>query len=386
MTDAAPSPVVRRRALSPVPVWARVLVGVVVLAVAGLGAYLLIGGIATVPDVVGRSADDAVLALKAAGFALGAVTKVETSAPSGQVLAQDPAPGTLGRKGEPVRLTVAAPLPIGVPSVIGLSTDAARSSASAAGLALTTFESFDASATSGTVIAQAPDAAATVVKGAVVAVLVSKGRAAASVPVPNISGKREIDAAAVLTLAGFRPVLHDGSSAAVASGTVIGQLPATGTKAAPGSAVEVLVSRGKTAAAEVAVPNVAGKTQADAVAALTASGLVARVARAPSSAAATGAVAAQLPAANSRALKGAEVVIAVSTGAGAGGVRVPRLAGATSAATQASLESVGLTFKSVSSVSASVPAGQVIGQLPVPGALLPPGSPVLCIVSSGTPR
>lgn len=385
MTDAAPSPVVRRRALSPVPVWARVLVGVVVLAVAGLGAYLLIGGIATVPDVVGRSADDAVLALKAAGFALGAVTKVETSAPSGQVLAQDPAPGTLGRKGEPVRLTVAAPLPIGVPSVIGLSTDAARSSASAAGLALTTFESFDASATSGTVIAQAPDAAATVVKGAVVAVLVSKGRAAASVPVPNISGKREIDAAAVLTLAGFRPVLHDGSSAAVASGTVIGQLPATGTKAAPGSAVEVLVSRGKTAA-EVAVPNVAGKTQADAVAALTASGLVARVARAPSSAAATGAVAAQLPAANSRALKGAEVVIAVSTGAGAGGVRVPRLAGATSAATQASLESVGLTFKSVSSVSASVPAGQVIGQLPVPGALLPPGSPVLCIVSSGTPR
>ena len=93
---------------------------------------------------------------------------------------------------------------------------------------------------------------------------------------------------------------------------------------------------------------------------------------------------AQMPSTGAPAVRGTEVLIAVSTGPG--GITVPRRAGATAAAAQATLETAGLAFRSVPSVSASLPAGRVITQLPSPGSFAAPGTQVLCIVSTGTPR
>jgi beta-lactam-binding protein with PASTA domain len=385
MTDTTTTPSrARRRTLRPVPLWAWALIGLVVAALGTGAAYLASGALTNVPDVVGRPSDEAQRVLGAAGFSPSLVTKVETSAPAGQVLAQDPAPGTIARRGDAVRLTVATPLPVPAPDVVGRSAEYARAALTGSGLAASVLESYDASATSGTVIAQAPIARSVLVKGAVVALLVSKGPVPALVTVPNVSGRTELDASAVLTLAGFETDVLDSAGSTAASGTVAGQLPRAGAKGARGSTVYVLVSRGDSSTA-VALPDVSDLAQTDALSALTAAGFPARVVRARSTTIATGTVIAQLPPPGARAARGSDVLVIISTGRAAG-FAAPSLSGRTSAAAQAALEPLELVFRSVSSPSASVPAGIVIAQLPTPGALVVPGTSVLCVVSSGAPR
>jgi beta-lactam-binding protein with PASTA domain len=63
------------------------------------------------------------------------------------------------------------------------------------------------------------------------------------------------------------------SSASVASGSVISEIPAAGAQVAAGSAVNLTVTTGPAGPGTVAVPNVVGMTQAAASTAITAAGL-----------------------------------------------------------------------------------------------------------------
>jgi serine/threonine-protein kinase len=62
----------------------------------------------TVPDLVGMSEADALVALTAVGLRLTGVSEVASAAPSGQVLASDPASGSIVAEGSGVDITVAA--------------------------------------------------------------------------------------------------------------------------------------------------------------------------------------------------------------------------------------------------------------------------------------
>ena len=100
----------------------------------------------------------------------------------------------------------------------------------------------------------------------------------------------------------------------MAKGNVIDQFPAGGSKAAAGSEVLIAVSNGKQPAGTVAVPDVMGMTEADAVSAIEGAGLVAAVEQLASADVPAGSVGYQFPAAGTQVAPGSEVLVAVSTG------------------------------------------------------------------------
>jgi eukaryotic-like serine/threonine-protein kinase len=82
---------------------------------------------ATVPNVVGKSEDDAVNAIEAANFTVSVRHRESADADAGTVLAQDPAGGGQAPNGSRITITVAQkPAPVAVPDVTGRSEDVAR--------------------------------------------------------------------------------------------------------------------------------------------------------------------------------------------------------------------------------------------------------------------
>jgi penicillin-binding protein 1A len=92
--------------------------------------------------------------------------------------------------------------------------------------------------------------------------------------IPDVVGMRSLDAQAAIEGASFTPIVEKVDSFRPVN-TVIEQSPAGGTGAALGEGVKILVSNGK--GRPVVVPRVVGMSEADAVAAIEAAGLVAKV-------------------------------------------------------------------------------------------------------------
>jgi serine/threonine-protein kinase len=87
-----------------------------------------------VPDVVGRTEDDARTELEAAGLRVTVVPKDDAKGDPGTVLAQSPGPGATAR-GSVVTITVAQrPSQVTIPDVVGRSQNAATATLSGAGL------------------------------------------------------------------------------------------------------------------------------------------------------------------------------------------------------------------------------------------------------------
>lgn len=87
-----------------------------------------------VPDVAGKSVDDARKALEAAGFTVGEATPEASDKPAKTVLRQTPDAGTSAKRGSIVRLVIAEPAGIEVPKFTGLYLGKAKLAIEAAGL------------------------------------------------------------------------------------------------------------------------------------------------------------------------------------------------------------------------------------------------------------
>ena len=214
------------------------------LALASAGCAGGIPGCGTaVPDVKGKTPAQAEAALKAAGFAMGAV-KYDPAAEgvAGAVVAQVPAAGTQAAAGSAVDLTVAGQPPVKVPVLIGLTKDAAAAALAAEGLTLgNVAASSSATVVAGAVMAQSPAAGADAQPDSSVDVVVSTGPA--PVAVPAVTGKTYASATALLESVGFKATRTDKADAAPA-GTVIAQTPEAGAMAVPGTVVALTVSTG----------------------------------------------------------------------------------------------------------------------------------------------
>src|SRR6266542_4575394 len=92
--------------------------------------------------------------------------------------------------------------------------------------------------------------------------------------VPNVVGMKQADAERTLAKANFTPFVQTGPSTEPA-GVVFSQTPAGGAHATLGSRVTIMVSNGK--APKVPVPNVVGRTQAQATSILKGAGFVVNV-------------------------------------------------------------------------------------------------------------
>ncbi len=161
------------------------------------------------------------------------------------------------------------------------------------------------------VIRHTPAADTQVVSGSPVDWVVSKGPEPVSVP--DVTGRTQAAATAAIAAADLVVgTVTERYNAAVPAGTVLSQSPLAGAVVLPGTAVDMVVSRG---VQPVVMPNVAGQPETEAEMALTGAGLVpGAVTRAYSDTVPAGSVAAQSPAAGSELPPGSTVSIVISLG------------------------------------------------------------------------
>jgi beta-lactam-binding protein with PASTA domain len=219
---------------------------------------------------------------------------------------------TIGGVSGEFNVTTAAPATVTVPNVTGFTQGAAESAITAAGLTVgAVSQEYSATVPAGLVISQNPLGGASVLPGNAVNLLVSRGPAPVAVPnVVNLSQAAAQSAitAATLTIGNVTQAY----SATVPAGSVISQNPAAGLSVIPGSAVNLVVSKGP---APVTVPNVVGLTQAAAQTAITAATLkVGTVTKAYSATVPAGRVISQNPLGGAAVLTGSSVNLVVSKG------------------------------------------------------------------------
>jgi beta-lactam-binding protein with PASTA domain len=193
-----------------------------------------------------------------------------------------------------------------VPKVVGLRYQAARFQLRQAKLG-STLTRQAATKPRGIVLGQAPKAGKSVPRGTHVTLLVSTGPP--GVGLPSVVGQPAAAAVKVLQARKLKPVLHNAASQAT-PGTVFAQKPKAGATVKPGQTVVLQVAK---ASATLAVPDVTGQTQQQAVAALRQAGLTATTAQVPSSQP-KGNVVAQHPAAGQKTARGKAVLLNISNG------------------------------------------------------------------------
>ncbi|MGN1019119.1 MAG: Stk1 family PASTA domain-containing Ser/Thr kinase [Aristaeellaceae bacterium] len=195
-----------------------------------------------------------------------------------------------------------------VPDFVGMEVTSAQRSASRVGLKAEVVEINHPNISAGTVILQAPEVDNTLRKGDTVVLTVSKGPATQTVP--NITGMTVNDGITAAQAYGLTlTVVERVISTDVQADFIINQFPVAGESCKAGDIIQITVSGGS-----AVVPNLQGKTLAEAQVALSACGL-------SMSAAVTyvdtldtslhGQVASQMPAADTQVVQGAQVTLSV---------------------------------------------------------------------------
>ncbi len=202
----------------------------------------------SVPNVVGLTQAAATTAITGAGLVLGTVTtQSSTTVAAGNVISESPAAGTSVNVGSPINLVVSTgPAKVAVPNVVGLTQAAATTAITGAGLVLGTVTTQSSTTVAaGNVISESPVAGTSVNVGSAVNLVVSTGPA--QVAVPNVVGDTQAAAATTITTAGLvLGTVTTQSSNTVTAGNVISESPVAGTSVNAGSAVNLVVSSGKT--------------------------------------------------------------------------------------------------------------------------------------------
>jgi eukaryotic-like serine/threonine-protein kinase len=186
--------------------------------------------------------------------------------PENRVIVQDPALGEL-REGQTIELVLSLGPPARtVPDLTGLDQAAAEEAVRAQDLVPTVARSRNEDVPAGTVIDWSPVGETT--KGAQVTVNVSDGPPLREVP--ELAGRSFEDARAVLAQQGLVAKRSDAFSNDVEPGVVIRTQPGPGAPAEKGAAITVVVSKGPNT---VAVPQIVGRTVAEATSLLQEAGL-----------------------------------------------------------------------------------------------------------------
>jgi serine/threonine-protein kinase len=197
---------------------------------------------ALVPPVAGKTQEQAVAALRSAGFAPTTIFRNDPRIPNGVVIATQPPAGSKVKKGAAITVIVSqGPVLVTVPDVRAMTADAAIKALKDKGLTPVKLEVFGA-AKAGTVIDQEPRNPSVVASGSKVTITVSKGPQ--PIVVPDVKNKPQDEAKTILTQAGFTVKVTLQDSPDVPEGTVLSQSPAAGTKAPKGSEITIVVSKG----------------------------------------------------------------------------------------------------------------------------------------------
>jgi beta-lactam-binding protein with PASTA domain len=216
----------------------------------------------------------------------------------------------------------------------------------------------------------------------IILAIVFTGGGEEAVQVPNVVGMKQDAAAQALQDGGLE--LGDVEDQYITNqsqevGVVVSQDPAAGTSLDKGSKVAVTVT------AELAMPNVIGLSQSDAVNNLKQAGVkVVEVNKTPvGQTSAVGKVVTQDPSAG--ALIDPDTSVTLEVGEEATQAAVPNVVGLTQAEAQEQLEDAGFEVKVEEAASAEAPEGTVIQQNPAANTEVAKGTTVTITVSTGPP-
>ncbi|MCL2461326.1 MAG: Stk1 family PASTA domain-containing Ser/Thr kinase, partial [Defluviitaleaceae bacterium] len=156
------------------------------------------------------------------------------------------------------------------PNYVGQTLDAAQADAAPRGITIVPDYADSDTVQSGYIISQVEQPNADITANPSVHVTVSQG--AGQKEVPDVRNKTQADAETIIQGAGFAISEDTAFSDTVVQGCVISQTPSGGTMADPGSVVSVIYSDGPRMI-NIQVPDVEGKTEAEAISLLRAAGL-----------------------------------------------------------------------------------------------------------------
>jgi beta-lactam-binding protein with PASTA domain/predicted Ser/Thr protein kinase len=261
----------------------------------------------TVPNVVGADEASARARLTREGFQTQSVAKTSAERPKGEVMGTDPAPGVKADKGSTVTLTVSdGPGTASVPSVAGLTRSQARARLRRLGFKIEERRESSSTVPAGKAIRTSPPEGTTLDKGRSVILLLSTGKE--QVAVPDVTGQNFDQASSALQNRGFQVARKDQVTDNEDPGTVLSQSPPADQKVDKGATVTLTVAKQPK---DVAVPDVTGETQGDAVQRLSKDGFEIKIVEQPvDSQEGDGVVVEQDPAAG-RAPRGSTVTITV---------------------------------------------------------------------------
>jgi len=348
------------------------------------------------PDLVGKREEDAIAELQRSALAAQVTRDFSPTVPEGVVMAQLPNRASLAAAPKRslawlwillallvVAGAVAAFLLLGqgkkvvVPDVEGKPVAEAVAEIEDAGLEAKVEEADeDAEGEEGTVVKEDPPAGTEVDEGDEITLDVI--RPPEQVDVPDVVGLSQDEATGKLEDAGLRPNVKTETSESVKEGNVISQSPEAGTKADPGSRVDITVAKAPEAPKQVEVPDVTGASQSDAESKLKDVGLGVDVSEIPSENVDKGDVIAQLPAAGTIVSPDTTVAIVVSTGPPAedASVEVPSVVGQELNDAEEALTKLGLVANPTPVAGTAENKGDVLAQAPDAGTMVPPGTAI----------
>ncbi|MGK5549126.1 Stk1 family PASTA domain-containing Ser/Thr kinase [Streptomyces sp. URMC 127] len=236
--------------------------------------YINAGQFTTVPAVLDMTREKAERTLDGAGLGVRTKEDFSDTVERGHVIAADPAPGKRIRNTGKVTITVSrGPARAEVPNVAGMPFDEAKKKIEGAGLTVGEVgKQFSTETPQGSVLASDPKPGEQRRPEAPVALTVSKG---APLDVPDVRGMSPDAATAALRDKGFEAKVSDTQVFSDrAKGSVAEQSPGTGDKAAKGDTVTLTVSKGREM---LPVPDVTGKSEAEAKRLLTEAGFKVKV-------------------------------------------------------------------------------------------------------------
>ena len=247
---------------------------VAVIAIAAIAAFALGGsgsgsGNIAVPNVVGKSLDEATQEIEAAGLEVGSVSeRSDDKYEEGQVASQDPAAGTKRAEGSRVNLVVSSGTSqSSVPDVSGKTADEARKILTDAGFQVRAGAAkYSDTVEKDRVVQTDPAAGQSIPKNSVVTYYLSLGKEGTEVP--NVVGSSQGSATTTLSNAGFNVTSESVYDDNVPNGQVISQTPAGGELAKEGDTVHLVVSAGPDPATQepeqINIPNLVGWRVSDA--------------------------------------------------------------------------------------------------------------------------
>ncbi len=328
----------------------------------------------TVVNVVGDRVEEAERKLTALGFTYRVASLPSERVPAHRVLKEDPAPNAELSPGSLVTLAVSSgPPSVALIDVRHYSSEDALRYLRAAKLVPAITKVYDESA-KGTVLSQKPAPGTNVAVHSTVGLAVSLGPR--PVDVPDLVSLSLADARRAAADRHLKVVVSERDpSNSIPADVVTSQNPQGGGKLARDGTITLVLSSG---AAQIAVPDVGGKTASDAAAALSDAGMQSAIEFVVDSSAPLGTVLKQTPEGGARARKGSTVMLAVAV-PGA----VPDVAGKSPSDAKTLLQNAGYRIGNNAYVQEGT-EGTVVRTEPASGSSLRPGETVMLYVS-GTP-